>query len=345
MPDKRPLPDWDALSFRLTQTDCVYRAYADTGKNPAWDKGEYLPFGDVSISPAAAVLSYGIGIFEGLKAERTEDERILLFRPDRNALRFQNSARQMQMPPFPAEQFLSVVDEIVRKNERFIPPKGKGTFYIRPLQFAHEPILGLRTCTQFETLFYGSPVGAYFKGDESGVRLRVLNHGRVAPGGSGSAKAMGNYPAGIRARMEWKEKGFDDVLYLDARHLKYATETSGSNVFALLKSGALVTPPLDDQILPGITRASVIELAKDALSVKVEERPLSLKEILDEAQEVFCTGTAWTVRSVSEIVHEGGAKQFPKESLRSDLYDLIRDIQTGKTSDTRGWTREVRSAK
>ncbi len=125
---RAPLPDWDNLSFALQETDAIYRAAGDTEKDPVWSEDEFLPFGDVSISPAAAVLSYGLGVFEGMKAERTKDGRVLLFRPDENARRLQRSAALMGMPPFPEERFLSVIDEMVRRNIRFVPPPEKAPF-------------------------------------------------------------------------------------------------------------------------------------------------------------------------------------------------------------------------
>ncbi|MFH2203387.1 MAG: branched-chain-amino-acid transaminase [Elusimicrobiota bacterium] len=341
MSGEPPAPDWDQLGFNLTATDAVYRAAGDAEAEPVWGADEFLPFGGVALSPAAAALSYGLGVFEGMKAERAADGRILLFRPEENARRLQRSAALFAMPPFPEDRFLRAVTGIVRRNERFIPPAGKGTLYIRPIELASEPMLGLRPAKRFELLIYASPVGAYFRSDAKGLRLRALECGRVAPGGSGAAKAMGNYPSGIMARTRWQREGYDDVLYLDARHRRYVTETSGSNVFARLRSGVLVTPRLDDQILPGITRASVIELARSELGWPVEERDLAIDEVMDDAVEVFCTGTAWTVRSVGEIDTGRRAAAFPDESARRRILTRLRGIQSGAGADDRGWSHEV----
>jgi branched-chain amino acid aminotransferase len=339
---QKPLPDWDCLQFALTETDYLYRSFGDSNRVPVWDAGEFLPFADITVSPAAAFLSYGLGIFEGLKAQKAADGRVLLFRPDKNAERFQRSAERLLLAPFPKEQFLDAVDEIVRRNLRFIPPADKGSFYLRPVEHAVEPKLGLGPCTLFSVTIYGSPVGSYFRGGAPrGVRLRVLEQGRVAPGGSGSAKAMGNYAAGIAIAAPWKKQGFDDVLYLDARHVEYVTETSGSNVFLKRKDGKVITPPLDDQILPGVTRLSTIEAARQVLGVEVDERPLSIREVIEEGEELFCTGTAWTVQSVREIVYKGRAYTFPAEELRLSLLETLRGIQTGAREDRFGWTHEV----
>lgn len=341
----KALPDWDHLSFALTETDSMYRAFGDLEREPVWDDGQYLPFGNVSISPAAAFVSYGLGIFEGLKAQRSADGRILLFRPDRNAARFQRSAERLLMAPFPADRFVEAVVEIVARNVRFVPPCGKGSFYVRPLEHAVEPKLGLAPSKLFAVTMFGSPVGPYFSrgGGSAGVRLQVLEQGRVAPGGTGSAKSMGNYSGGISIAHHWKEKGFDDVLYLDARHLRHVTETSGSNVFLKRRDGTIVTPPLDDQILPGVTRESVIQVARDVLGMRVEERPVPIEEVIAEGEELFCTGTAWTVQSVREIVYRERARQFlPAGPAGSALLEVLLGIQTGAREDPFGWTREVR---
>lgn len=360
---ERPLPDWNNLSFSLTETDWMYHCRGRVEKAGAllaregaareaatWDEGEFLPMGDLPFSPAAAFMSYGIGIFEGLKAQRARDGRVLLFRVGRNAERFQRSAERLLMAPFPAGKFVAAVEETTRRNLRFVPPHGKGSLYLRPVEHAVEPRLGLGPCTRFAVTVFGSPVGDYFaKRDRAvpegmgpeGVRLQVLEQGRVAPGGTGFAKAMGNYAGGIFIAQRWKEKGFDDVLYLDACHVKYLTETSGSNVFVKLRSGTLVTPPLDDQILPGVTRDSAIRVAREALGVVVEERPVSIDETLSEGEEVFCTGTAWTVQSVRELTYRDRVHSFPASELRRSLLEAIRGIQTGEREDPYGWTTEV----
>jgi len=345
MPE-RPLPDWDNLSFSFIETDWIYRAEGDIGRKPLWDDGKFLPFGGIEVSPAAAFMSYGLGVFEGLKAQRSVDGRVLLFRHGSNAERFRKSAERLLLAPFPVERFTSAVEEIVRRNMRFVPPHGKGTFYIRPIEVGSEARLGLGPVARFLVIMYGSPVGGYFsKGKKgagpAGVRLQALEQGRVAPGGTGSAKAMGNYAGGIMIAHIWKQKGFDDVLYLDAHERKYITETSGSNVFVVLKSGGIVTPPLDDQILPGVTRDSAIRVAREVLKIRVDERPIEIGEALSDGEEMFCTGTAWTVQSVREVVHGGRAHAFPKTETRKAILDIILGIQTGERPDPFGWTKEV----
>lgn len=336
--------DWDRLGFSFVETDAFYKAEGEGGPQPRWESGEILPFGSVALSPAAAFFSYGLGVFEGLKARRAADGRILLFRHRDNARRFRRSAERLLLAPFPEERFVSACEEVVRRNVRFVPPNGKGTFYLRPLEHAIDPAIGIRPGTRFWVLIFGCPVGSYFAGKSDsmqGLRLRVLEQGRVAAGGTGAAKAMGNYSGGIALARPWKERGYHDVLFLDSRHVRHVTETSGSNVFVKLKNGPLVTPPLDDQILPGITRDSVLRLAREVFDVETEERPISLEETLDDAEEVFCVGTAFTVLNVHELDHRDRLHRFERNDLQQTLLDELQGIQRGEREDRFGWISEV----
>ncbi len=191
----RSLPEWDRLGFKFRETDEFYRSLGDQEREPVWDSGELLPFGPVELSPAAAFLSYGLGIFEGLKARRGPDGRVLLFRHRDNAKRFQRSAERLLMAPFPEQQFVDAIEGLVARNERWVPPHGKGSLYIRPLQHAIGARVGIRPSSNYWVLIFVCPVASYFGSDagesEDGVRLRVLEQGRCAPGGTGSAKVMG----------------------------------------------------------------------------------------------------------------------------------------------------------
>ena len=337
----RALPDWDTLTFTFTETDALYRATGDVARDPIWDSGDIVPYGDLTLSPASAVLSYGLGVFEGLKAFRREDGGVQLFRPDKNAARFARSAERLMMAPFPEAQFLSALERLVDANRRFVPPCGTGSFYLRPMEHAVEPKLGIGGCRIFAVTMYGSPVGAVKAASDDGLRLRVVEQARVAAGGTGAAKAIGNYAGGVMVADPWKRQGFDDVLYLDARHAMFVTETSGANLFAVLRNGHLVTPPLDDQIMPGVTRDSALVVAREVLGLTVEERPLAIDEMLADAVEVFCTGTAWTVKSVREIAHRDRVVRLVRQEVRAQLWEIISGVQTGRRDDAFGWTREV----
>lgn len=336
----KAVPNWNTLTFSFTETDYMYRADGDTRREPVWTPGRLEPHGPIALSPAAAVLSYGVGIFEGLKAFRRDDGTVQLFRPDANAARFQRSSERLSMAPFPIDEFLSGVDRLVDANRRFVPPPGVGSFYVRPMQHATEPRLGYGAGGDQAVTMYGTPVGSIGPFADA-IRLQAVERARVAPGGTGAAKAMGNYAGSVHVAGAAKAQGFDDVLYLDARELKYATETSGANFFVVNRAGQLVTPPLDDQILAGVTRDSVLTVALEELGLDVQERPLGIDEILADAREAFCTGTAWTIRSVGDIAFRDRSVRLPGRDVRDRLWDIISGIQTGRLADRRGWTRRV----
>lgn len=357
-----PIPNWDNLGFGHHATDAYYLAEGDANLaqgdaclaqgngavgGATWGPGETVA-GDrpLSLAPAAAVLSYACGIFEGLKAERTSDGRLLLFRPHDHAERFRRSAERLQLLPFPHERFLDAVRTVVRANERFVPPAGRGTFYLRPLEHGIAPMLGLGTGSRYRVVVYGSPVGDYHAPQalEHGLRLKVLPFSRVAPGGTGAAKAMGNYPGGLVHKQQAQQQGCADVLYTlvpSGGGPPLLQETSGSNVFCWLRSGALVTPATDDTVLAGITRASVLTLAAE-WGIPVAEQALTLDEVITEGAECFCTGTAWTVRSVAELaLADGRVHRCGPPTLAPKLRAALRAIQSGAEADRWGWTLSV----
>ena len=325
--------------FAFSATDTMYLATGQDGDPPVWHGG-VQPFAEVPFSPATAAFSYGLGVFEGLKAHRAPDGRVLLFRPDANAHRFRRSAEQLMLLPFPVDRFLSAVTELCRTNLRHLPPHGEGALYFRPVELAVEPRLGIGPCGEHRVLIYCAPVGPYFAGGD-GLKIRVVPQSRAPAGGSGSAKAMGNYAGCLRVVQRLRGEGFNDVLFLDARQQRHITETSGSNVFARLRDGRIVIPNLDDQILAGITRDSVIRLCRDLLGLQVEERPLPVEELLGEAEEVFCTGTAYTVQRVAEISHGDRLLRLPGSDISRALKEALLGVQTGVRDDPYGWTVEV----
>jgi branched-chain amino acid aminotransferase len=346
LPARPPLPDWDSLGFSFVQTDAIWVVEGDGRNEPVWGAGAVRSFAPLEISPAAAIFSYGHGIFEGLKVRRAADGRVLAFRLTAHASRFQRSAARLLMIPFPEERFIDAVEEFVRSNFRFVPPAGRGSLYVRPLQHAIDPKLGHGACERFRVLMFGSPVGSFFTPERAatGLRLRVVRRSRAAVGGTGAAKAIGNYAGGLAVNAEWRAQGFDEVLYLDARRLEHITETSGANVFVRLHDGTLATPPADDQILAGITRDSVIRIARDSLGLRVAERPIPLLEILEDAVEMFCTGTAWTVQSIAEVVADEGARVFRTREVADAVLAPLRAIQRGAAPDPFSWTREIEGA-
>jgi len=329
------LPVWDALKFGYLPTDVVYGVEGDAEADPPWAEGGVAAEHELRLPVAAAALSYGTGIIEGLKAERSADGRVLLFRLADHAARFFRSAERMLLLPFPEERFVAAVKQLVRANARFIPPAGHGTFYVRPLEFAIEPMLGLRQGRRFMVTLYGCPVGDLGHGAVGA--LKVLDIPRSSKGGTAEAKAIVNYGGVLLHRERARREGFDDVLFTGAGAVQ---ETTGTNVFCRLHSGELVTPRLDGRFLGGITRDSVLHLAR-AEGLEVDERELRVQEILDHGQELFCTGTATGVRNVARLVHKDREKTFTQGELGETLGQRLSAIRAGSVPDPFGWTDEV----
>ncbi|MQL95954.1 hypothetical protein Taro_028618, partial [Colocasia esculenta] len=293
--------NWDGLGFGLVPTDYMYVCKSTEGG--IFTKGELQRFGNIELSPSSGVLNYGQGLFEGLKAYRKEDGSILLFRPEENAHRMRMGAERMCMPAPTVEQFMEALKLTVLSNRRWVPPSGKGSLYIRPLLMGSGAVLGLAPAPEYIFLIYVSPVGNYFKEGLAPINLVVENEfHRATPGGTGGVKTIGNYASVLKAQSAAKAKGYSDVLYLDAVHKKYLEEVSSCNVF-LVKDKVISTPAIKGTILPGITRKSIIDVARSQ-GYEVEERSVSVEELLD-ADEVFCTGTAVVVSPVGSITYLG----------------------------------------
>ncbi|KAF8728046.1 hypothetical protein HU200_018620 [Digitaria exilis] len=293
--------DWDNLGFGIVQTDYMYIAKCGTDGN--FSEGEMVPFGPIALNPSSGVLNYGQGLFEGLKAYRKPDGSILLFRPEENALRMRTGAERMCMPAPSVEQFVDAVKQTVLANKRWVPPSGKGSLYLRPLLMGSGAVLGLAPAPEYTFIIFVSPVGNYFKEGLAPINLIVEDKfHRATPGGTGGVKTIGNYASVLMAQKIAKEKGYSDVLYLDAVHKKYLEEVSSCNIF-VIKGNVISTPAIKGTILPGITRKSIIDVALSK-GFQVEERLVSVDELLD-ADEVFCTGTAVVVSPVGSITYQG----------------------------------------
>jgi len=338
--DEQPPCDWDKLGFALTTTDTMYIAQLQEGDS--WAPGELQPYGDIKMSPAAGVLNYGQGIFEGMKAQRTDAGDIVIFRPNCNSDRFAASAARLGMPTVPEDMFVDAVQSVVAANARWVPPTGKGALYIRPCLWGSGGILGVAPAPQFTFCIYACPVGPYFKGGMSPIALQVSDeHHRAAPGGQGGAKAIGNYAPGMVPCMKAKKQGFNEILYLDAVEHRYVEEAGAANFFCV-KNGVVHTPALVGTILPGITRMSVIQIAKD-LGHEVREERVDISFAL-EADECFCTGTAAVIAPIGRIQHGDRDVTFAGGEvgpLTRKLYDMLTGIQVGKVEDKHDWVRKV----
>ncbi|KAM6564103.1 hypothetical protein CsatB_024101 [Cannabis sativa] len=332
--------DWDNLGFAFLPTDYMYNMKCSQGEG--FSNGELQRFGNIELSPSAGVLNYGQGLFEGLKAYRKEDGNILLFRPEENALRMRLGAERMCMPSPTVEQFVDAVKATVLANKRWIPPAGKGSLYIRPLLMGSGAVLGLAPAPEYTFLIYVSPVGNYFKEGVAPIHL-IIEHDlhRATPGGTGGVKTIGNYAAVLKAQSAAKEQGYSDVLYLDCVHKKYLEEVSSCNIF-VVKGKVISTPEIKGTILPGITRKSIIDVARSQ-GFQVEERLVTVDELLD-ADEVFCTGTAVVVSPVGSITYRGERVLYNKGgvgAVSQQLYSVLTRLQMGLVKDNMNWTVEL----
>lgn len=333
--------DWENLTFSHTATRSMY--VARTRQGEPWPGGEIVPFGDLRLSPAAGALNYGQGLFEGMKAYRADDGRTLLFRPERNAERAAAGCRRLSMEPVPVEIFLDAVKRVVRDNLDYIPTRAQGALYLRPLIFGSGAVLGVKAAPEFTFLVYVTPVGPYFKGGVTPIRLLVTRDYHRAPlKGGGGVKAIGNYCPGMKAAREAQAAGYAEVIYLDAAEEKYVEEVGAANFFALL-GDTIVTPELTGSILPGVTRDSVLHIAADRFGLRTEERRICIDEVL-EADEVFCTGTAAVISPIGWITHGDREVEYSGGKVGETthkLYEALTTIQYGAAEDPYGWVVEV----
>ncbi|MBN2693531.1 branched-chain amino acid aminotransferase [bacterium] len=332
--------NWDSLTFSLTPTDTMFISTSDIDGN--WSVGEYLPYGDIKISPAAGVLNYGQGLFEGLKAYRTKEGKITLFRPIENAKRMAAGARRLCMPEFPEEKFLEVMIEIIKRNIDYLPPYKKGSLYLRPCLWGTGARLGVAPAPEYTFIVYASPVGPYFKEGFKPIKLKITtDFHRAAPRGTGNVKAIGNYAGGMLPAKKAKSDGFSEVIYLDAKKDLYIEEVGAANFFCI-KGDTLITPPTDS-VLPGITRKSVMQIAKDVFGMEVIERAVHIDDALT-ADEVFATGTAAVISSIGLIEYQEKEyiyNNFTVGPKTEQLYNYITGIQLKEIEDKYGWIVDV----
>jgi len=312
-----------------------------------WHDAHIESRANFAVDPALAVLHYAQEIFEGLKAYKREDGGVNLFRPDANARRFFHSAERMAMAPLPEALFIDAVEELVRIDRDWIPG-GDGSLYVRPFMFASEVFLGVKPSAEYIFAVIASPVGSYFKGGPAPVSIWVSeNYTRAAIGGTGAVKCGGNYAASLRAQAEAIERGCDQVVFLDALERRYVEELGGMNVFFVFDDGSLLTPPLGT-ILPGITRDSIIALAK-ASGAPVREEAYSIDQWRKDAasgrlKEAFACGTAAVISPIGKVCSvsgdfliSGGAAGPVAMGLRKKLVD----IQYGRVPDPHNWIKKV----
>ncbi len=309
-----------------------------------WHQAMLGPRRPITLDPAAAVLHYAQEIFEGMKAYRLPDGSMALFRPEANAARFNASARRLAMPELPEDMFVQSVRELVTADRDWFPSVEGGSLYLRPFMIATEAFLGVRPAKQYQYIVIASPAGNYFKSGAPAVSIWVSDYTRAAPGGTGAAKCGGNYAASLVPTAEAFAKGHDQVLFLDAAEHKWIEELGGMNLFFVFADGTLLTPPLSGTILPGITRDSLIALARDEGLTLREER-YSLDQWRADAAsgqliEAFACGTAAVVTPVGKVAGRDG--EFSVGSggpgqLTGKLRARLAAIQRGEAPDPHGW--------
>ncbi|MBI5246443.1 MAG: branched-chain amino acid aminotransferase [Elusimicrobia bacterium] len=340
------LPDPAKLGFGQLFTARMLTADWDEGRG--WHDARIEPYGPISLDPAAKVFHYGQEIFEGLKAYRWRDGAAMLFRPEMNAARFNRSAVRLALPPVPEELFLRGIEELVRLERDWIPGAPGTSLYIRPTLIAVEPTLGVRPSARCRYFVILSPSGAYYAAGFTPVRILVEDHYvRAVPGGTGSAKTGGNYAASLAAGLKAKELGYEQVLWLDGIERRWVEEVGAMNIF-FVAGGRLVTPPLSDSFLAGVTRDSVLRLAGH-LGIPAEERPVAIDGLLADLRagrvtEAFGTGTAAVVSPVGVLGYRGEAHPVGDGGVgpvTQRLYDTLTGIQYGAVPDPFGWMRRV----
>ena len=328
--------DFNNIPLGTTFTDHMFICDYENGE---WTNPRIVPMGLIPTHPAAMALHYGQAIFEGMKAYKDTDGEPMLFRPEQNAKRLNLSADRMGMPNVPEDLFVEGLKELVSLEHNWIPPQQGSALYLRPFMYADEPFIGMRAATHYKFIIMASPAGPFFS-----KRIKLWAEKqfiRAAAGGTGEAKAAGNYAAAIRPTELAKAKGYDQVLWLDAAEHKYIQEVGTMNIFFKI-NGEFFTPELDGSVLHGITRASVIDMLR-AMNYSVTERKITIDEIKEAStngvlEEAFGTGTAVGIAYIQEIGVEGETIQVSDTSpVGLEVNDTLNAIKTGQLEDKFGW--------
>ncbi|MGS1092375.1 branched-chain amino acid aminotransferase [Corynebacterium sanguinis] len=326
----------------------------DWSRERGWHDPQVRRYGPISLDPAASVLHYGQAIFEGLKAYRNRGGGITTFRPEQNAARMRSSARRLAMPELPDELFLESLRQLVTIDEAWVPEAGgESSLYLRPFMIANEASLGVKPSSSYTFYVIASPVGAYFRGGVKPVSVWISeDYVRAAPGGTGDAKFAGNYAASLLAQAQAEQKGCDQVVWLDAIERSYIEEMGGMNLMFVYGSEdsaegvTIVTPSLSGSLLPGITRDSILQVAKD-LGYGTEERRITVDQWRDgvasgEITETLACGTAAVITPVGKVLSNSGEFTIGGNEagdVSMKLRKQLRAIQEGEVEDTHGWNQ------
>lgn len=340
-------PNWDQLQFGRVFSDHMFVMDYEEGRG--WYDARIVPFGNFEMSPASLVFHYGQTVFEGLKAYKGEDGSIALFRPEQNMKRMNDSNERLSMPNFDSEFVIDAMKQLVALDADWIPPRDGMALYLRPVMFATDAFLGVAPSKTYRFIVMTSPVGAYYEGGMSPVKIAVENeYVRAVKGGTGAAKTAGNYAGAMKAQEVADQEGYDQVLWLDGREQKYIEEVGAMNVFFKV-NGEIITPALNGSILPGVTRQSVIQLLKH-WDMPITERRISIEELHEayvhgELEEAFGTGTAAVISPIGELYWKDEHMYINDGEIgpvAQKLYDAITGIQEGKVDDPFGWRNIIK---
>lgn len=336
-----------ALGFGKYYTDYMFVCDWDADQGGFHD-ARIVPFGPIEMDPASMVLHYAQETFEGLKAYRTKDGSIQLFRPDKNAARFANSNDRLSMPKVPEDLFIDAIKELVKVEKDWVPDEEGESLYIRPYMFATENAVGVHPATSYKFMIILSPVGAYYPEGMAPVKIWVEDeYVRAAPGGTGFTKCGGNYAGSLKAQEKAEEQGYTQVLWLDGVNKKYVEEVGSMNVMFLI-DGEVWTAPIEGTVLPGVTRDSILHILRD-WGYPVHEEHLAIDDLMAAArdgrlQEAWGTGTAAVISPIGELCYKGEKAEingFKTGELTQKLYDTLTGIQWGNLEDPYGWTVKV----
>ena len=339
-------PDETNLGFGKYMTD--YMFICDWSKEQGWHDARIVPEGPIEMDPACMVLHYAQETFEGLKAYRTAEGKIQLFRPDMNAKRMIRSNERLCMPGFPEEDFVEAVKALVKVEEDWVPSEPNTSLYIRPYMFATEAALGVHMASSYKFMIICSPVGAYYASGLDPVKIMVEDeYVRAVAGGTGFTKCGGNYAGSIAGQMKAEKLGYEQVLWLDGNQKKYVEEVGSMNIMFKI-DGEIWTAPIEGTVLPGVTRDSMIHILRD-WGYTVREERLSVDDLMaaghnGKLEEVFGTGTAAVISPVGQLRYKDDVvvvNDNKTGELTQKLYDTLTGIQWGRLEDKYGWTVEV----
>ena len=333
--------DFDSIAFGQHFTDHMFICRYKEGK---WQNPEIQPYAPITLDPSASVLHYGQAIFEGMKAFKDEENKVWLFRPEENFLRLNKSAVRLQIPEFPESYFFEGLSQLLNLDQEWIQPGEGNSLYIRPFIFANQATVQASASQEYLFLIICSPVKSYYNGGEINV-LVAEKFSRAADGGVGYAKAAGNYAAQFYPTSLALKDGFQQIIWTDASSHEYLEEAGTMNIFFRIND-TLITAPVSDRILDGVTRKSIIKLAEHK-GIKVEERPIKVDEIKEAhsqgvLQEIFGSGTAVVVLPINSFSHQGKTYTLPETTpLALTLKEELVAIQYNKSEDHFGWRRGI----